>query len=322
MRKLNLSEEEKVAMVVPSASKLRHFLNLYWLRPENGLMSSFKSQAFADVELDGPSLDISCGDGLFMYIHAGGRLTEDSDFFVSTSAQEFKHGQFVDIYDSYDKDYRIVPEKSPDYRLDCGTDWKKSLLDKAAHLDLYDKLVHHDNNVTPLPLKGEEYQTIYSNSVYWVRQVEPLVKDVYRMLRPGGIAVLEVATPTLLETLDQLTPILGEQATSILDRERRASTKGFQVPAQWEKIFKRTGFAIEDARCVWPNKLLTDIWNVGLRPVSHLLIQMVKRLDHEERLRIKQEWVDIFFTLFKPLLDLPLTYEHERAPYISYILRK
>ena len=88
-------------MQVPSTSRLRDYLNLYWLRPENGLLTAFKSQAFADVELAPPCTDISCGDGLFMFIHLGGQLNLDSDYFVSTKAREFKHEAFVDIYDSY-----------------------------------------------------------------------------------------------------------------------------------------------------------------------------------------------------------------------------
>ena len=309
-------------MQAPSTSRLRDYLNLYWLRPENGLLTTFKSQAFADVELASPSMDISCGDGLFMFIHLGGQLNLDSDYFVSTRAHEFKHEAFVDIYDSYSERYTVRLEESPSQRIDCGTDWKQNLLDKAAVLGLYEKLVRHDNNITPLPFGDEAFQTIYSNSIYWVPQVEALVKDVWRMLRTGGSAVLEVMTPTLLETLDQVEPIIGKAATGILDRNRRATMPGLRRPSEWARMFQNIGFAIEDARCVYPDKILIDIWNIGLRPVSHLLIQMAERLDAQDRGKIKQEWVDIFHTLFQPFLDLPLTYEHERSPYLLYTLRK
>ena len=41
--------------------KLRNFLNLHWRRPENGLLTTFKSKAFADIPFEWPSLDTSCG---------------------------------------------------------------------------------------------------------------------------------------------------------------------------------------------------------------------------------------------------------------------
>ena len=218
--------------------------------------------------------------------------------------------------------YTVDVEKAPSQHIDCGTDWKQNLLDKAAVLDLYEKLDCHDNNRTPLPFGDAAFQTIYSNSIYWVPQVEALVKDIWRMLGAGGTAVLEVMTPTLLETLDQVEPIIGRAATRILDRNRRVTMPGLRRPSEWKRIFQDVGFTIEDARCVYPDKVLIDIWNIGLRPVSHLLIQMVEQLDPQDRGRIKQEWVDIFHILFQPLLNIPLTYEHERSPYLLYILRK
>lgn len=97
---------------------------------------------------------------------------------------------------------------------------------------------------------------------------------------------------------------------------------GGRVFQEWREMMRETGFKIEDARCVYPDKLLTDIWNIGTRPISHLLIQMADALSPSERHKIKEEWVDILFTLFKPLLSLPQSYSMERAPYLAFVLRK
>ena len=72
-------------------SKLRNFLNLYWLRPENGLINPFKSLAFENLKIESPSLDLSCGDGMFMAIHLGATFDTDFDYFKSTKASEFSH---------------------------------------------------------------------------------------------------------------------------------------------------------------------------------------------------------------------------------------
>lgn len=306
----------------PTEIKLKKFLNLFWLRPENGLLCTFKSETFKDVNFESPSIDISCGDGLFMFIHFGGILDNDFDYFQSTSAKQFKHSSFIDIYDHYKKNYTVKIIKRPDKTIDYGTDWKQALLDKAARLNLHKKLILHDNNVTPLPVDDNYFQTVYSNSFYWVKNVENLLLDVYRMLRPDGVAILEVATPYFYETLNELERYLSPEAITLLDRNRRGTSPGMRVYKDWKELMEKCGFTIEDVRCVYPDKILMTIWNIGLRPISHLLVRMSDNLDINERHKIKQEWVDIFYDLFKPLLNLNLTYSLDEAPYLMFKLRK
>ncbi len=303
-------------------AKLYEFLKLFWLRPENGMMCAFKSRAFEDIEFEGPSLDISCADGLFLFIHLGGSFGMDFDIFSATKASEFSHDKFVDIFDHYQPGYAPSIIQNPAVTIDYGTDWKQGLLDKAASLKLYDNLVLHDNNKVPLPLPDEHFKTVYSNSIYWVKNVGPLMKDVYRTMQSGGRAIMEVKTPYLLETLDQLEPVLSAEAVGILNRQRRETMPGTMTLDNWNEIFKSAGFEIEDVRNVYPNKLLIDIWNVGLRPVAHLLVRMADAIPAEERNAIKAEWVDIFFKLLRPLLNLKQTYTLDKAPYLCFILRK
>ena len=61
-------------MVMNLEEKLFNYLSLFWLRPENGLLTTFKSRVFEDLELAQPSIDISCADGLFMFLHLGGEF--------------------------------------------------------------------------------------------------------------------------------------------------------------------------------------------------------------------------------------------------------
>ncbi|MFH1070335.1 MAG: methyltransferase domain-containing protein [Candidatus Glassbacteria bacterium] len=302
--------------------KLDRFLNLYWLRPENGLLCTFKSLVCIDVEFTRPSLDVSCGDGMFMFLHLGGELGEDFDYFRATRAGEFSHSKFIDIYNTFERDYRPTITAQAKTRIDVGTDWKQGLLDKAGALGLYDKLVQHDNNQVPLPLPDNYFSTVYSNSIYWVKDVEALLAEIHRVMKPGGRAVLEVKTPYLLDTLDRLGKHLSPEAVSILDRNRRATMPGSRTYRQWRDVMDGAGFRVEDARSVYPNRILVDIWNVGLRPVSHLLIQMADNLKPDDRLRIKREWVEIFSTLFRPLLDLPPDHALEQSPYLCFLVRK
>lgn len=302
-------------------NKLKQYLNLYWLRPENGLLTAFKSKAFADVPLRSPSLDLSCGDGLFMFLHLGGEFSSDFDYFQSTKANDFSHNSFIDIYDSYDKNYSVTITKKPKQKIDFGTDWKQSLINKASVLNLYENLIQHDNNL-PLPFDNNYFQTIHSNSIYWVNNVASLLSEIHRILHPTGFAILEVMTPYHLETLSKLEKYLSLDAIELLDRKRRESMPGLRNYGEWKEIISNNGFDIHDVRSVYPDKLILDFWNIGLRPISHLLIQMSNSLTKQQRAKIKKEWVDIFHRLFKPLLNLNNTYQLENDPYLCFILKK
>ena len=302
--------------------KLKNFLNLYWLRPENGLITPFKSKAFENLKFESPSLDLSCGDGMFMAIHLGAIFEDDFDYFKSTKASDFSHSKMVDIYDDFDENYTAKFLKKPNMKIDYGTDWKQSLLDKAEKLDLYKNLILHDNNELPLPFEDNYFKSIYSNSVYWVKQPEKLVEDIYRITNPSGMCSLEVLTPHRYEILNQLEDILSPTAISILDRKRRENTPGLKEFSEWKEIMKNAGFEIVEVKSVYPHKILMDIWNIGLRPISHLLIQMSDSLEPEKRKKIKNEWVEIFYELFKPLLIMKESYTLENAPYLSFLLKK
>ena len=302
--------------------KLKSFLNLYWLRPENGLITTFKSRAFDDLKFESPSLDLSCGDGMFMAIHLGALFDFDFDYFKSTKANEFSHSDVIDIYDDYNENYEIKYKKKPSIKIDYGTDWKQTLLDKAAKLDLYKKLILHDNNKLPLPFPDNYFKTIYSNSIYWIKEPKKLISDIYRITSPNGVVCLEVLTPSRYEILYKLEQFLSPRTIEILDRKRRENTKGMREYFEWKEIIESAGFKIKEVRSVYPHKIIMDFWNIGLRPISHLLIQMSDVLSIEERRRIKQEWIDIFLELFKPLLMLNQSYTIENAPYLSFLLEK
>ncbi len=309
-------------MEISLEDRLKNYLNLFWLRPEKALLCAFNSKVFEDLKFESPSLDLSCGDGLFMAIHHGGVFKENFDSFASTRASEFSHSKFIDIYNNFEENYAVKFVKKPELEIDVGSDWKQKLLDKSSKLDLYRELILHDNNKIPLPFPDNHFKTIYSNAVYWVENVEVLLDDLYRITKPSGTVGLALLTPYLLETLDEFEKFLSPDAIEILDRQRRQTMPGLKKYDDWNRIIRNTGFEIKEVRSVYPHKMIVDIWNVGLRPISHLLIQMSNSLSDEERVKIKSEWVEIFYKLFKPLLNLPQTYTLENSPYLYYILKK
>lgn len=301
----------------------REFLNLFWLRPEGGAVTYYQSRSWRDVPIESPSLDISTGDGIFAFVHCGGRFDERFDTFASTAASDFSHDRFIDIYDVVDESYSPLIRRAPTDQFTVGTDWKAALLDKATKLHFFQRLVQHDNNALPLPFDPGSFRFIHSNAVYWARDPRALVRDIFRIMTGGAAAVLEVCTPRILATLDRLRPILGTRATSILDRKRSEEMKALTVDGDtWSGWMAAAGFKIEDVRVAWPNAMMTDVWNVGTRPLSHLLICMARQLPQQEYVAIKRQWVDICFDVLVPVCENVRGYDIEDAPYLTYLLRK
>ena len=303
--------------------KLKNFLNFYWLRPENAIVKYFQSYSWSDIKWKGKSVDISTGDGSYVFLHCGGEFDEKFDFYIDTKSEKFTHKKFVDIYDSFSKKYKPIIKKIPDKKFTIGTDWKDGLLAKAKCLNFFNKTIKHDNNFLPFPFEDSEFKFIHSNSLYWTNNPVKLLKDVNRVLDKDGLAVLEFSTQNMLSTLYDLKPILNKAAFNILDRKRTLEMKGIKGDIKdWVNYIKKSNFIIEDIRWAWPNKIITDFWNTGLRPISHLLIKMANNMSISERKKIKKEWVNIFYEILLPLSTKPKTYNPKKASYVTFIIRK
>ena len=93
-------------------------------------------------------------------------------------------------------------------------------------------------------------------------------------------------------------------------------------PKDWEGMVSNAGFKVEQVASVYPKEFLIDIWNVGIRSIAHLIIQMADEISATRRLEIKSEWVDIACELIMPLVMLPNTCPLDRSPYILLVARK
>ena len=97
------------------------FLNLLWLRPENAIICTLRSDSLKDIYLSGNSADICCGDGTFPFIHYGGRFEETFDVFVASDLAT------SDVYDSYHSSYKPPIKEHPTTQYDLGLDLKEFL---------------------------------------------------------------------------------------------------------------------------------------------------------------------------------------------------
>lgn len=277
---------------------LRRFLNVYWLRPENALWRSINCQVMQDLEWATPSIDLSCGDGIFSFLRAGGDFDLSFDIFSGVGGlEDFYKNR--DVYDAAPENYAPKIARRPASKMTVGADWKKNLLDKAAPLDFYERLVVHDNN-QPLPFADNEFRTVFSNSVYWIKNLDMHLREIRRVLHPEGQAVLVLKTTHVNGyTLDQFEPHLGREWLDIIERGRKANKPSLFDADGWERALTSAGFTVKSRReqMTW---LQAHIWDVGLRPLTPVLCEMVAELKDDRRAQIKTHWIDAWEKLLAP----------------------
>ena len=290
----------------PERGLLRALLEAYWLRPENALWMFLRSVTLRRIEIQQRSLDVSCGDGVFMFLHLGGRFAPEFDVFSAVGALDQVRDEHADMFD-FQGDYRPDISTRPGHPVDVGCDLKPNLLAKATRLGLYRDLVQTDNNL-PLPFPADRFQTIYCNAAYWVEKIDPFLGELRRIARPGGRVVLQVKLESMREfTLEAYRSVLGERFLDIIGRGRLDCWPTLADRATWESRFARAGLRIEDAS-PFVTRTHAHLWDIGLRPLAPLLVRMANAITPQTRAAIKRDWVDLWSDLLapfaKPEIDL------------------
>jgi len=301
---------------------LRRFVEAYWLRPENALWMTLRSDALSRHPLEHPSIDVSCGDGVFSFLHCGGVFDPDFDVFMSVATVNSGGDGRADMFDHVTEDYHPAIVSRPGDTIDVGTDVKQTALWKAARLDFYGRLVKHDNN-HPLPFENNTFRAVYCNSAYWVRQINGFLAELGRITRPDGHIVLQVKLASLSRyTLTAHRAILGDTFLDIIDRGRSECWPTLADRSTWESRFTAAKLSIVDA-APFVTKTHAHIWDIGLRPIAPMLIKMTKAIARETRAAIKREWVDLFCELLGPLCqpDLDISATPDEPAEIQYFLR-
>ncbi len=317
-----LTAPDLVCPTIDRADRLRRFLEAYWLRPENAFWMALRSEVLAAADWRGPSIDISCGDGVFSFLHAGGVFRDNFDVFTSVGSLDGVHTDHADIFNHVDASYRPEILRPPDYRVDTGTDWKPNLLTKAGRLDLYDELLVHDNN-QPLPFDDCTFRTVYCNSIYWVDNIDGFLREMRRITAPDGVVLLEVKLDSVLAyTLEKHRAVLGDRFLDIIGRGRADTWPSMAGRGTWERRFDDAGLTIDRAT-PFITRTHAHLWDVGLRPIAPLLVELANGVTPETRSRVKRRWVDLFCELCAPFFrpDVDLIPGHAEPAEILYELK-
>mgnify|MGYP003872665553 CR=1 FL=1 len=108
----------------------RAFIEFYWLRPENAAVKYYQSHTWSDIKWKGKSIDICCGDGVYVFLHQGGRFNPNFDCFTNTNPNFSHEKKFIDIYDYSTVKYKPRISKKPKKTISLGTDWKNGMISK------------------------------------------------------------------------------------------------------------------------------------------------------------------------------------------------
>jgi len=284
---------------------LRPLLQMHWLRPETALWRALDCMLMEPHTLAAPALDLGCGDGSLSYLMAGGRFIPSHDVYQFTSGL----GQFSEGADIYDviptmRSEVIDRTTTPRYRFDVGLDHKVGLLSKAAQLDgFYGQLLQHDANV-PLPFDEGSFRSVFSNILYWLVDVPDALREVHRILIDGGrfyTFVPDRLFKQMAWVYFRRDKPPGYDFLNFIDRGYEALIHHTHNLDTWSSMFAQAGFQVVHHQAYLARPVM-DVWNVGTRPISHLLISMANRLDAEARQAEKAHWVDFFEAFFTPLL--------------------
>lgn len=280
---------------------LRNHLSVQWLRPESALWDAIASAILSRHEITSPSLDLGCGNGIFSFISAGGNFSIEYDWYRNVDVEDFWENK--DIYNVCNQnDISDFITDKPRYRFDVGLDHKSNLLDQAKLLGLYGSTVVHDAN-QPLPFEEETFQTIFSNILYWLNDPETSLREIHRVLKKGGRAVLCITNTPFFENCPSYKwAEENDTLLKMLNRGRSESHKWTISDEDFRGIAESTGFTVVD-HTTYLSPLTLLFWDVGLRPISPYLIRMVSKLGTEDRNSIKAEWVDKMTELCAPMME-------------------
>lgn len=256
------------------------------------------------IKFKKPIIDIGCGDGSFSFTNFGGKV--DLSFDVYRSIKDTS-GFFKGV-DIHNQSLQIKPKiiRKAKMKIDVGLDWKENLLKKANEFKLYEKFIQHDSN-NPFPFEDEQFETIFSNTFYWINDIEDILKEAKRICAQNGKIVIFVPDKKFKDSLVYNQFLKGGYAwAKILDRGIYNNIKHCYTLSKWKTIFSKVSLKIE-LHSNYATENLTKIWSIGMRPYSPFIIEMANKLGLSDRTKIKKRVISEIFPILRSYLDFEMS---------------
>lgn len=272
-------------MLNGSETYLRRFLEVNWLKPFDAVWDASVASVLESIPMEEPSLDLGCGDGLFMLVASGGRARLSYDRYTDTRLQ--LRG---DLYDT-GASTRRIEATPPRWSFTVGLDHKAGLLDKAQRTATYRFLVQADGQA--LPFHDRTFATVFCNILSWLPDWRAGLLEMRRVLRPGGQLVLVVPDGAVGERLHAY-----HRARKYEQSGRRFAARFFDWidngrfntlarltgnRHQWRERLADAGLSLRGGYPVLAGEAVTR-WDFSTRPFLHGLILMGRWL---QALRLK-----------------------------------
>jgi SAM-dependent methyltransferase len=277
-------------------------LNVGWLRPESALWDAIASSVVSQFPMASPSLDLGAGNGIFSFITAGGAFSPEYDWYRNVDPRGFWANE--DIYDTL-----LAPPREawvasrPESGIDCALDAKPNLLRQSKSLKFYRNVAVANAN-HPLPFHEGSFQTVFSNILYWLDSFDASLKEIRRVLRAGGRALLCLQDHKFKEyCISYRWRELNSEVLRLLNRGRSESSLWTISYSELMALAKGIGFKVV-THSYYLSPLTLRAWDIGLRPLSPVLIKMVGKLSEADRLLIKSEWIETLRPFLSELYEL------------------
>ena len=292
---------------------------MYWVRPETALWRTLDVLQMKAIKFKKPILDIGCGDGSFSFTNFGGKV--DLDFDVYRTIKDTSG--FFKGEDIHNQKIQIKPKiiRKSKIKIDVGLDWKDNLLKKANEFKFYEKFVQHDSN-NSFPFEDERFETIFSNTFYWLNNIENILKEAKRICTKTGKIIIFVPDKKFKNSLiyNQFLEN-GFTWAKILDRGIYNNTKHCYTFPQWKSIFSKVGLKINH-HSNYATENLTKIWSIGMRPYSPFIIEMANKLRLSDRTKIKKRVISEIFPILRSYLNFEMSSIGKNNCFHMFVLTK
>lgn len=267
------------------------YLSAVWLRPETALVQFAEALAVRRVcrgqagRVRGDWVDLGCGDGVHGALYSGFGFDADFDVFQAVDLGA------KDLFDAFDPGEFVCRVTRRGRALVggergrmVGVDIKRSAVARARALGAWDEVVLAD--ATALPMADGSVAGLFSNMLRDLGEPLPgALREVRRVLAPGGIALLSVMTPAYRDAL-YFAPMAAkalrdgdrQEAEQLLrlDRGRSVFCRQ-QLPLEaWRELLEAAGLRLVEGRAMVTAEVIR-FWDVGLRPFSVPMIRQVRQ---------------------------------------------
>lgn len=289
-----------------SASFLRRYLQMYWLKPFDAVNDAANAWALRQFPWEEPILEVGGGDGVFSFIMHDGEfaLTEDR----YDQADPDRAG---DLFDVYRNGYplRITREASRSYL--AGVDLKPSHVLKARQTRLYRWLGVAAPE--PLPFESGAFKTVFLYFPHGLKErgsvldYGRVLREIRRVLRPDGTLLMTAVNQTISECFvcypwQRVCARRSWQKLSNyfqrLDAGRYEEIVGLgRTPDEWRVMLESSGFRLEEA---WTqvSPLAWRVYDIQTRPVLKALIRWSRFLKRVGLKRVvKAVWVAVWWPM-------------------------